>query len=546
MRSSKQHAQNHSAPWLATLTCAVAALLMLAGCRSGGLPPDGSAPTKAGAEAEAGAGAGAGAGAEETSATADSASSSAARGPSAKIKAEPRLKSSDEPWRAKAPEAGEARTPVMPKFETARLPNGLTVLVANASEMPVVSFLLVTQGGIALDPKGRGGLTSLTYAMLGEGTKDLDAMAFSDAVADLGASFGASCDRDHGVVSIGGLARNSDAMAKLLADAVLHPRLAATDFDRLKKQRLAALEQRRGSPQGLAFAAVPKLMYGAKHPYGHPPEGTVVSIEPIQLKDVKAQQKRAFSPATSALVVSGKISLEEAKALAKKYLGQWKAGRAVGTKIPALNPRKRRDIAFIAKDGAAQTMIVVGRPIFPRGHPDEIPMTILNEIFGGSFSSRLNMNLREDKGYTYGARSMTATRRGVGAFVAYAAVRADATADSLHEFFTEMDGVRARPPTPDEIARAKSGLIRSLPGQFETAGAIASAASSLFVYNLPLDDYSTLAAKYEAVTSDALARVAQRYLTPDRMMVLLVGDTQAVEGPVAALKMGKVKAETAE
>ncbi|MBK8014515.1 MAG: insulinase family protein [Deltaproteobacteria bacterium] len=523
---------------LATLAGAVAPWPMVVGCRAGGATSSETASAEAVATPTPDG--------QSTSAGGGHSNDGGKRAGRTPRSTDARLKSSDEPWRAKAPEPSLPRTPVMPKFETTRLKNGLTVLVANASEMPVVSFLLVTKGGIALDPKGRGGLTSLTYAMLGEGTKALDAMAFSDAVADLGASFGASCDRDHGIVSIGGLARNSDAMVKLLAEAVREPRLAATDFDRLKKQRLAALEQRRGSPQGLAFAAVPRLMYGAKHPYGHPPEGTMASIEPIRLKDIRAQKQRAFSPGTSALIVSGKLSLEEATTLAQRYFGSWKAGRAMHTPVPAITPNKRSNIAFIAKEGAAQTMIVVGRPIFPRGHPDEIPMTILNEIFGGSFSSRLNMNLREDKGYTYGARSMTAARRGVGTFVAYAAVRADATADSLHEFFAEMDGVKKRPPADDEIARAKSGLMRSLPGQFETASAIAGAASSLFVYDLPLDDYSTLAAKYDAVTTDDLGRVAQRYLTPERMMVLLVGDTTAVEGPVARLGLGKVKTETAE
>jgi predicted Zn-dependent peptidase len=203
-------------------------------------------------------------------------------------------------------------------------------------------------------------------------------------------------------------------------------------------------------------------------------------------------------------------------------------------------------VVVIDKPGAPQTFAIVGRPLFGRGHPDEVPLRLTNEVYGGNFSSRLNMNLREAKGYTYGAGSQVSFRKGIGVFLAYAAIRTDATAPALGEFFTELDLLKSKRAEGAELERARSGIIRSLPGQFETTSAIASAASSLFVYDLPLDYYETLAAKFEQAGAEAIQKAGDTYLGGGEMKVLLVGDANQIMEPVKLLKLGEVELRVVE
>lgn len=445
-----------------------------------------------------------------------------------------------EKWRAERPKPAEAKPPKLPSFERTTLDNGLTILVATVDAVPVASFSLVTKGGALLDPKPKAGLASLSYSMLGEGTKAKDTLAFSDAVADLGASFGSSGDRDRGAVSISGLAKNGDAMLALLAEATLSPRLAAKDFERLKKQRIGSLLRRRGSPQGLAFERVPALIYGADHPYGHPPSGTVETINAIAHEDVAKFLGGMLAPQRSALVAAGSLTVDEVRALAEKHLGTWKAEVPEHPAVPAAEAKKRDKIILLDKPGAPQTMTIVGRPVFERGHPDQPALAIANEVYGGSFSSRLNMNLREAKSITYGAGSQAAFRQGTGVFLAYSAIRADATAVGLGEIFGELERMVSNPPSAEEVESARSGMIRSLSGSFERSGSIAGAAGNLFVYGLPLDYYATLGAKYEAVKLEDVHRAAKTYMTPEHMQVLMVGDTAVIAKDIEALGRGKL------
>jgi predicted Zn-dependent peptidase len=451
-----------------------------------------------------------------------------------------------EAWRKAPPASAAPRTPVLPKFLTQKLDNGLTVMVAEVGTLPLVSFTLVTQGGSALDPKNQGGLTSLTYAMLEEGSGNLDSLAFSDAVADLGASFGSSSDRDRGDVSISGLSKNADAMLTLLSNAVRRPRFTPDDFERHKRQTVASLIQNRSSPQGLAFELFPALLYGAEHPFGHPPTGTPETVTALSLDDIKAQHDRVFGPNTSALIAAGAITLDQAVALAKKHFGDWAHPVAAVPLAPAVEPTKRTAVVVVDKPGSPQTIAVIGRPLFGRGHPDEVPMRLINEVYGGNFASRLNMNLREGKGYTYGANSQVAFRRGVGVFLAFAAVKSDVTGPALEQFFAEIDGLRSRRPEAPEIERARSGIIRSMPGTFETTGAIAGAAASLFIYELPLDYYETLAARYAEVGAETILKASDAYLTSDTMKVLLVGDAAQIVEPVKLLRLGEVELQKVE
>jgi predicted Zn-dependent peptidase len=446
-----------------------------------------------------------------------------------------------ESWRKDLPQNVDEETPRLPAFESSKLKNGLTVIVpSEKSQLPLISLQLVTRGGAALDTPDKAGLASLVYGMLGEGAGNRDALKFSDAVADLGAQFGAASDRDRGSVSIGGLSRHADAMTALLADAALRPRMADKDFARRKEQQIAGLIASRGSPDGLAFQAIPALLYGKDHPYGHPPTGTPDTVKTISIADLKAALPKVIAPERSALVVAGNLSLDAAVKLAEKHFGKWKSGTSVMAEIKEVSAAPRAQVFLIDKKGAPQTMTLVGRPIFGRGSPDEAPMLVTNNLYGGSFTSRLNMNLREDKGYTYGAGSQIAYRIGAGSFLAYSALRADATGLGLAEFFKELEGLITKPPAEDEVTLAKDGLILALPGQFERLSAAATAASSIFVYELPLDYYVGLVERIQSVDPAKVKEMAQKHLDPKVMTVLLVGDAAGVKAQVEKLGLGAV------
>ncbi len=445
---------------------------------------------------------------------------------------------SAEDWRSERPPVPAAEAPVLPSFSRAELGNGLALYVTEVDTVPLVSFRLVTLGGSSADPDGRDGLTSLMYALMEEGAGDLDALAFSDRVADLGARFGAASARDHGVLSIGGLARQAPELMRLLASTAREPRFDPGAFTRVKAETLASIERSLASPQGAAFMLFPGLVYGEGHPLAHPPSGTTNSMGALQLSDVQAQYEATFAPNRSALIVTGALSLEDARRLAEAHFGSWAKGSEAPAALPPAEPRPRQAIHIVDRPGSAQTLVLFGRPLFGRGGPDEIPLSLANEAFGGAFTSRLNSNLREDKGYTYGASSNVTFRRGVGVFLAYSAVQSQVTGPAVQEILRELAGLTNAPLRTAELELARDGIVRSLPGQFQTAGAIGSAAVSLYVYDLPLDYFRDLGERYATASLSRVQRTSQSYLSPDSMQILLVGDMSEVLPQLKALDLG--------
>ncbi|NJK87978.1 MAG: insulinase family protein, partial [Myxococcales bacterium] len=291
---------------------------------------------------------------------------------------------------------------------------------------------------------------------------------------------------------------------------------------------------------GLAFSLLPALLYGPDHPFGHPPTGAPATVASLTIDDVRTHHARIFGPQRSALVATGDVVLEEVIAMAQRSFSDWTAPNAVAPETipPVAAPEGRVHVADFP--GTPQTLILVGKPIFERGHPDEIPLTVANEAFGGSFSSRLNMNLREDKGYSYGAQSQVAFRRGVGAFVAYAAVQREHTGASLREIASEVRALRDSDFRVEEIDLAREGLVRSLTGEFQTSGAVAAAATGLFVYDLPLDYYVTLGPRLQAVKPTEASAAARQHLGSDTLTVLLVGDLEAIRGQLEDVGFGPI------
>lgn len=445
-----------------------------------------------------------------------------------------------EPWRATPPQPGAAPELVIPEFKRAVLANGLTVYLVERHDLPLVSVAVAFSAGTAQDPKGKAGVAEITYKLLLEGAGKRDAIALEDAFSDLGGAPYAQARPDGAVVGTRVLARNAPAALALLADIAMKPQMKGAAFELKKKQLLDTLAQLSGDPSYLAQWAFADVLYGANHPYGQVGSGTTESVNGLTLADSKAYWRSWAGPKGAALVIAGDVTLDEAKAWAQKHFGAWK-GKGVRTpKPPDVTPDEKRQIVLVPKKGLVQTIVSVGRAAIPAGHADETPLQLASTVFGGFFGSRLNMNLREAKGYSYGAYSYFDGRRGDGPLVASSKVRADVTGPSLAVFMEELNGLKTKPITEAELAAAREGLVQSLPGSFATVEDLSHAAANIYWEDKELDHYQTMIRDLQAATPEKVQQVAEKYFDPQLLDVVLVGDPDVVQKQVAALELGEL------
>jgi len=449
-------------------------------------------------------------------------------------------KADPEAFRAKMPTPGKSPELVLPTFEKETLDNGMTVIVNTRRELPLVFVGVSFANGTSQDPTGQGGLADLTYKMLLEGAGGKDTIALDNAFADLGVSPAMRVEPDGATVGVRVLARNADKALALLSDVARKPTFAQKDFDRRKKQQLADLVRRLGTPFFLGQQAYLEAVFGQAHPYGHPGSGVPSTVEKLTLPDVKRFYQKSVGPKAAALVVVGDVTKQQAVEWAKKYFGDWKgeATAAPAPAAPAAPPREALRVVY--KPGLEQTFILVGRPGIAVGHPDEYSLDLATTVFGGFFGSRLNMNLREAKGYTYGAGAGSDARLGVGPLTAYSQVRADVTGPALTEFVREMTDIKTRPISSKELEAAREGLIRSYPGIFETVEGVGMSAASLFLKRRPMDEFRKQVEGLEKATPAEVQRVAEAYLNPAAMQIILVGDPDIIQQQVVPLNLGKL------
>lgn len=444
-------------------------------------------------------------------------------------------------WRAQQPEPGPAPELVLPTFEQTALKNGLTVINSRRADLPLVALQISCAAGSASDPKGKAGLADLAYRMLLEGAGTRDALAYDDAFADLGVSPGVGAGYDSGGLSVTVLASNADAATALFADALMRPRMESEAFERRKTQQLSNLARSLGDPGFLASWASAEVVFGAGHPYGHLTSGTPATMKSLTLADTKRFLSRHVGPRSCAFVTAGAITLAEAEALAQKHLGAWK-----GTAVPSPKPTPppvlaRTALNFVAKPGLNQTIVRAMRPGLAAGDPQEAELELAMTVFGGFFGSRLNMNLREQHGYTYGAFAGASGRKGVGSVIAGSSVRADATGPAMKEFMGEVLGMKSEPITAEELSQAREGLLRAMPGGFTTVSNLAGTAAGLFAQGLPLDHVARTAADIEKADAAAVQAAAERFLQPELLQIILVGDPQIVQTQVTPLELGPLK-----
>lgn len=424
----------------------------------------------------------------------------------------------------------------LPRVERRTLSNGLTVLIVEHKELPVVSMNLVVKSGSEADSPKLSGLASLTADLLDEGTRTRNALQISDALASIGAQLGTNADFDSSGTSLRTLTRHLDRALDIYTDVLLNPAFPETDFKRLRDSRLTALRQRRDDANQIAGEVYPKIIYGENHPYGRSSFGTEDSLKAVTQTDARRYYETFYRPNNSTLIVVGDVTSATLLPKLEKAFAKWERAEVPNTSVTAPQARDKATIYLVDRPGAAQSVISIGQVGVERTTPDYFPLLVLNTMLGGQFVSRVNLNLREDKGYTYGARTSFDYRRGAGPFAASAGVQTAVTKEAVQEFMKELRGVRGEiPVTAQELEYNKQAIIRGFPRSFETPDQIATRLAQVALYGLPDEYYNSYIERVKAVSLDDVKRVANKYLEPSRMAILVVGDRKQIEPGLRAM-----------
>jgi zinc protease len=451
------------------------------------------------------------------------------------------------PDRAAPPMPGPTPALHLPAIQKRQLSNGLPVWIVEQHDVPVAQVNLVVLSGSADDPAGKFGVASLTTAMLEEGAGSRSALEIADAVDFLGADLGTSSGSDSSAVRLHvPVARLAGALP-IMGDVALRPTFPKDELERLRQQRLTSLLQSRDDPATIAALAFSRVLYGPAHRYGTATAGTAETIKAFTPEDLRTFYASAFRADNASLLVVGDTTPNAVTPLLESTFGGWKGSGTVSSfpaaaakRLPAAEQPAKRAVYLVDKPDAAQSQIRIGWIGVPRSTPDYFPLQVMNSLLGGSFSSRLNNNLREKHGYTYGASSAFDMRASAGPFTAFAGVQTDKTADALKEFFNELNGI-LQPVPADEVARAKNYVALRYPSAFETTGDISRRLEDMLIYHLPENYFSSYVQNIQAVTAADVQRVAQKYIQPGRFAVVIVGDLKATEPAVRALNLGPIK-----
>jgi predicted Zn-dependent peptidase len=446
------------------------------------------------------------------------------------------------PDRSHPPQPGPPPTLSLPTVQKRQLSNGLPVQLVELHEVPLVQVNLLVSRGSADDPSGRFGIASLTASMLEEGADSRSALEIADAVDFLGADLGTASGIDSTVVRLHVPVSRLGEALPIMADIATRPTFPSDELERLRQERLVGLLQARDRAPTIASIAFQRVLYGPTYRFGTPVFGTAATIKSFKTDDLRGFYASRFRPGNAALIVVGDVLPEKVMPLLETSFGSWKAegtGPAQAQLTEAQEPA-RREVYLVDKPGAAQSEIRTGWIGVPRSTPDFFPILVMNTILGGSFTSRLNMNLREKHGYAYGADSSFSMYVAAGPFTASAAVQSDKTTEALKEFFNELNGM-LQPVPAEELARAKNYVALRFPGGFETTGDISRRLEELALYRLPDDYYAKYVPNIQAVTAADVQRVAQKYIQPARFVVVVVGDLKAIEPGIRALNLGAVK-----
>ena len=424
--------------------------------------------------------------------------------------------------------------------QTFQLTNGLTVILSERRNLPIVSAALVFRTGSDANPLDKPGLANFTVAMLDEGTTSRNALQLADDVAQIGATLETSSTMDLSRVQVRSLKRIAPTALNILADVVLRPTFLQDEVERQRGQRISQLADDRQNPPSFRQGPWRRRSTARDTPTVTWSWEPKPSIRQMTRADMIAFWKANFVPNNAALIVAGDIGSEELRKLAQSAFGDWPPGTVTSLALGLPGTTKSKAVV-VDKPGAAQTVLRVASIGVPRSTPDYAALEVMNASLGGLFSSRINMNLREEHGYTYGAGSVFRYRRGAGPFFVATGVRSDVTGASVKEIFKEIDRMITAPLTAEELALSRDSLVRSLPGQFETSSQVLSSFADVYVFNLGMDYFQRFPQQVNAVTTEAVQDVARRHLIPDRMVVVAVGDRAKIDPQLREVGLGSLE-----
>lgn len=455
--------------------------------------------------------------------------------------------SAQKPDRATPPKPGAPPALRLPPIQKHTLGNGLAVWIIEQHEVPIAQVNLIVRAGAGADPSGKYGVASMTANMLDEGAGNRSALELADAVEFLGAQLSTSSTFDYSAVRMSTPVSKIAEALPLMADVVQRPTFSTSELERLRKERLTRLLQARDDPAQIIELAFPRLVFGSTHRYGTAAAGGVSEAKAMTEADLRAFHTAYYRPEHSTLLVVGDITPAQVMPLLERTFGSWKPGGAPMkvAPVPEAAQLTKRQIYLVDKPGAAQSQIRIGWIGVPRVTPLYPTLQVLNTILGGAFTSRLNTNLRETHGYSYGAFSGFEERLSPGAFSARAGVQTDKTAEALREFFNEFAGI-LKPIPSEELEKAKNYVALGFPAEFESTGDLAQKMEEQVVFGLPDEYFPSYVRSVVQVNGAGVEKAASQYIQADKFAVVIVGDRKVIEAGIRALNLGPVEVLTVE
>jgi zinc protease len=446
--------------------------------------------------------------------------------------------------RATAPAIAAAPELKLPKLQRATLSNGLKLVLAERHELPLVTLWLEENAGFAADQLASSGTAALTTALLTGGTKTRTALEISEQNANLGAQIGAGSNFDQTRVTLSALKSNLDPSLDIYADVILNPSFPVADFKRQQQQQLAAIQREKSSPTQMGLRVINPLVFGPGHAYSGPysGSGTEASVAKLTREDLAKFHDTWFKPNNGTMIIVGDTTLAEITPKLEKLFSGWKPGHVPQKNIPTVASQQKTSVYLMDKPGAQQSTIIVAQLAPPKSAPGNLAIEAMNDVFGGNFSARLNMNLREDKHYSYGVQAVVLGSSAQRPYLTLAPVQTDKTKESLMELNKEyQEIVGARPVTPAELAMAQSNSTLSLPGSRETIQQVVQSIGDLVHFGLPDDYYTTYAAKVNALTTGDLNDAAKSVIKPGALTWVIIGDRAKKEAGNRELNLGEIQ-----
>lgn len=434
--------------------------------------------------------------------------------------------------RSKLPGIGETPDATFPKFEKAKLSNGLNIVLANRTTIPAISFTLMIDAGYSADVFTIPGTATLTANMLDEGTKKMNALQISEELQMLGAYLGSSASLDYNYLTLNSLKSNLDKSLSLWSEILLSPSFPQDELDRLKKQQIAGIKREKVQPIQMAYRVLPKLYFGEGHAYSLPLTGSGFeeTVEKISREDLMKYHQQWYKPNNATLVIVGDVTMGEVLPKLEKALKDWKAGDIPKKNISVVDVKNNKTLYLLDKPAAQQSTILAGHLIVPKSDPDDLAIEMMNDILGGVFTSRINMNLREDKHWSYGSGSFIMNTKSQRPYIIYGLVQTDKTKESILELQKEIkEYISNRPATEDELNKIKQNNVLSLSGQWETMSAVSSSLQQMINYNYPENYFATYSTNVKNLSITQIHNAANKVIKPEKVVWVVVGDKAKIE-----------------